>query len=224
MIRFNKIPFVILLAITLLAFVGQAALAGPGCKAAGKKGCDVKACAAKSACAAVEKTTSASTLACCADGKKCTKEDCLKKCLAMGMTKEQAEEMWAKHQQGGMACHADGKKCSKEDCVKKCLEMGMTKEQAEECWAKHQQTGTTATVTKASATAGCPMTAKASATVGCSKETCVAKLIAGGMTKEEAETKYAACKAAGKCASQAKGGACCPSASTAASTSAGGKK
>jgi hypothetical protein len=222
MTRFNKAPFAILLALTLLAFFGQSALAGPGCAGAkdASKSCAVKSCAAKSTCTAVKKASSETKLACCADGKKCTKEECLTKCLEMGLTKEQAEEMWAKHQQAGVTVQVDAKGCSKEDCLKKCMAMGMTKEEAEACWAEHHQSSTTATVTSASASSGCPMMSKASATAtqGCTKETCVSKLIASGMSKEEAEAKYAACQAAGKCAGHTKGGACCAAIKAATTT------
>lgn len=212
--RFNRILLGTLLTLTMLAFVGQIATAGPGCKGLkdGKKSCGVKACDAKATCAVTKKASSETTLACCADGKKCTKEDCLKKCIEMGMTQEQAEEMWAKHQQTGAGCASDGTKLTKEECINKYQNMGMTTEQAEACWTKHQQMGTTATATKASAmSGGCPMMAKANVTTtqACTKEQCVAKLMADGLSKEEAEAKYAACVAEGKCSTKSAGNLGC---------------
>jgi hypothetical protein len=210
--RINRVLWGTLLTLTVLAFIGQVAMAGPGCKglAESKHSCGVKTCDAKVTCASATKTSTASALACCADGKKCTKEDCIKKCLEMGMTQKQAEECWANH--GTAAAHGkDGQRFTKEDCIKKCTAMGMTTAQAEEMWAKHQKTGTAGCVMTASATSGCPMSAKAATNEPCTKEQCVAKLMADGLSKKDAEAKYAACMTAGKCSGKVKGGACCAS-------------
>ncbi len=197
--RFDRFMFTLLLTVTVLAFAGQSALAGPGCKGlTDGKSCAVKSCDAKATCTTTQTTAATETkLACCADGKKCTKEECIKKCLEMGMTQEQAAECWAKHETTGATGCMAGTKLTKEECLKKCAEMGVTAEQAEACWTKHQQEA--ATVTTASATTGCPMMAKAAATESCTKEQCVAALMATGLSKEEAEAKHAACMVDGKC-------------------------
>jgi len=205
--RYNGVVFSAILTLTVVLFLGQLAFAGPGCKGLkDDKSCQVKSCDAKATCAAAQTTSAETKLSCCADGKKCTKEECIKKCLEQGLTQAQAEECWAKHQAAGTAaCTIDGKKCTKEECIKKCLEQGMTQAQAEECWAKHQQSMTTAAVTTASATSGCPMMAQTAGTQTCTKEQCIAKLTAEGLSKEEAEAKYAACHVDGKCTGKCTG-------------------
>jgi len=176
-----------ILVLALVGFFSQAALAGPGCGAAkgkttaDKTGCPVKACAAKATCVKTAEVTATSAV----EAVKWTKEECVAKCMAQGMTKEDAETYWAKH------CAGEEKKaCSKEECIAKCMAQGMTKEEAEACWAKH---------------------ASGESIKSCTKEQCIAKLMAGGMTEEEAEVKYAACKAEGKCTGKHSEGqkACC---------------
>jgi len=162
----------VLLTLTTLAFVGQVAFAGPECgKTTAKSGCAVKSCDAKATCdkAAAVKANT--------DGQtKKSKEDFVAKCLALGMDKEQAEACWVTYAEG----KSDSKTASS-GCPN---------------------------ATKASATgqtkACCPSMAKsANATTGvnqtCTKEQCITKLMAEGLTKEAAEAKYAACNVDGKC-------------------------
>ena len=81
--RFTKILFTTVLTLAMVSFVGQFAPAGPGCGAAKDtgKGCDVKTCAAKSSCTTIQKASAQETQPCCKDGHKCTKEECIKRCL-----------------------------------------------------------------------------------------------------------------------------------------------
>ncbi len=199
-----------LLTLTFVLFAGQMVLAGPGCgnhKAADSAKTDAKA-DAKAGCAAAC-TTPCTGMANAAkagttDAKKLTKEECIAKCVAQGMTAEQAEKMWAKHCAPGTAETA----MTKEECMAKCMAQGMTKAEAETCWEKQ----CTANSAKASATTttGCPGMAgmagmqKTGATVStkaetCTKDECIDKLIKAGFSKEDAEKKYTACMASGKC-------------------------
>lgn len=169
----TRILLGVFLALTLLAFVGVSLAAAQDCAGAkGKKssGCAVKSCAAKASCASATQAT--------ADEKKpCTKEECIAKCMAKGMTKEEAEACWAKHAEGKAGpCHADS------------LKQG--------------------------AAAGCPVYGIQITSAGdkksCTKEECVAKLMASGMSKEDAEKKAETCMASGKCTGTHEAGkGCC---------------
>ena len=166
----------VIAAFVVIAFVGHTVAAGPNCDAGKDKkaGCSVTSCAAFKTCAS---TTQAGAPA-AQEKRSCTKEECITKCMATGMTKEQAEACWAKHGEGKAGpCHADG-------------------------------------VMQAAAASGCMRNMTQTASTGekksCTKEECVAKLVASGMSKEDAEKKATACLAEGKCTGKHEAGkGCC---------------
>lgn len=177
-----------ILALAVVALVGQIAWAGPGrCATKGKKvSCAVEACEAKTTCV---KTVSIST----EKKSEYTKEECIAKCMALGMTEKEAEACWAKCKEGKEVLHC----ASREDCITKCMALGMTKKEADACWAKCKE---------------------GKDVLYCvSHEDCIAKLMASGLSKKEAEAKYAACKAEAKsspkCLRSATTAACCPASS-----------
>jgi|GEM_PF-5809244 len=125
-IRQRKYPTTLLttgiLALAVVAFISQTVYAGPGCWAAkGKKpSCAVVACEAKTACV---KTAAVST----EKKSEYTKEECIAKCMALGMTKKEAEACWAKCKEGKGNLHC----VSRKDCITKLMASGLSKKEAE---------------------------------------------------------------------------------------------
>ena len=198
----------VIAAFVVIAFVGHTVAAGPNCDAGKDKkaSCSVTACAAFKTCASTAQVSAPAAQ----EKKTCTKEECIAKCMATGMTKEQAEACWARH--------GEGKPCTREECIAKCMATGMTKEQAEACWAKHGEGKAgpchADSVMQTAAASGCMRNMTQTASTGekksCTKEECVAKLVASGMSKEDAEKKATACLAEGKCTGKPEAGkGCC---------------
>jgi len=178
-----NVPRVIFTSLIITAFLlgmSSLSLAGPGCsksKAKTASGCDVTKCAAAVACGA--KGTEAQKI----NAATCTKETCVKECMAKGMTEAEAVACWEQHLKTGHT---------------KCL--GKTE-------GNVVQSANAVTPVPGSAdakTAGCPMMTKANvvqkaSTESCTKDQCIAKMIESGMTKEAAEKHYAECKTTGQC-------------------------
>jgi hypothetical protein len=168
--QLTRLIFTVFLALSVSAFVGQAAFGGPDCGTkTDKAGCGVKTCAAKASC---DKAAGVKADADATPQK--SKEEFLAKCLALGMDQEQAEACWVTYAEGKTSSATASTGCPN--------------------------------ATKASATgqakAGCPgmlKTADAKAGETCTKEQCISRLLAQGLTKEAAEAKYAACMVDGKC-------------------------
>jgi uncharacterized protein YoaH (UPF0181 family) len=125
-------------------------------------------------------------------GKKLDKEKCVAKCMAQGMTREEAEACVAKMIEGHTR-----KGCSPEECIAKCMAQGMSREEAEACVAK---------MSRGHGWGGCRPAKSKDCNVGdkesYTKKECISYYIASGMTKEQAEAKYVACIADGKCSAR----------------------
>ena len=138
-----------ILALAVAAFVSQTVYAGPGCSATkGKKpSCAVEACMVQmvsinAAPASAEKT------------KEYTKEECIAKCMALGMTKKEAEACWVKCKEGKDVLYC----VSHEDCITKLMASGLNKKEAEAKYAacKAEAKSSPKCLKSATAAACCP--------------------------------------------------------------------
>ncbi len=156
--RSARIVFLSILSLALVALITNVGFAGPGCAGASKDAAHscAKTCAAVHAeKASVEvKTPAKEALNCHADGETCSQEECIARCVAMGMSKEEAEACYEKYHSATAtkaAAHADcpahktdaaktsmadcTKTCTKETCITKLVKAGLTQKEVEAQYA-----------------------------------------------------------------------------------------